>query len=92
MPRVDVIGCDVNEEDSKIEELFNKHNFSRLIIYDETIDHCRDFTPKRLCNLSSEKAKVRTGKDISILTIVKEVIDAKPLNEFIWKSCFNNAT
>ena len=39
MPRVDVVACDVNEEDSKIDELFSTHNFSRLIVYDDTIDN-----------------------------------------------------
>lgn len=78
MPRVDVIGCDVNEEDSRIEELFNRHNFSRLIIYDDTIDHVVGILHEKDFNRYL-KAKVRTGKDTSILTIVKEVIYVPPV-------------
>lgn len=78
MPRVDVIGCDVNEDESKIEELFNRHNFSRLIIYDDTIDHVVGILHEKDFNRYL-KAKVRTGKATSILTIIKEVIFVPPV-------------
>ncbi|WP_208559655.1 HlyC/CorC family transporter [Marinilactibacillus kalidii] len=78
MPRVDVVGCDVNEDDSKIEELFSNHNFSRLIMYEDTIDHVVGILHEKDFNRYL-KAKERTGKETSILTIIKEVIFVPPV-------------
>ncbi|WP_225744120.1 HlyC/CorC family transporter [Marinilactibacillus sp. Marseille-P9653] len=78
MPRVDVVGCDVNEDDRKIEELFSTHNFSRLIMYDDTIDHVVGILHEKDFNRYL-KAKERTGKATSILTIIKEVIFVPPV-------------
>lgn len=77
-PRVDVVGCDVNEADFKIEELFSRHNFSRLIVYEDTIDHVVGVLHEKDFNRYL-KVKVRTGRDVSIMTIVKEVIFVPPV-------------
>ncbi|MEC6748979.1 hemolysin family protein [Marinilactibacillus sp. XAAS-LB27] len=77
-PRVDVVGCDMNEKDSKIEELFSRHNFSRLIVYDDTIDHVVGVLHEKEFNRYL-KVKVRTGREASIMTIVKEVIFVPPV-------------
>lgn len=78
MPRVDVVACDVNEEDSKIDELFSTHNFSRLIVYDDTIDNIVGILHEKDFNRYL-KTKQRTGKEASILTIIKEVIFVPPV-------------
>lgn len=78
MPRVDVVACDVNEGDSKIDELFSTHNFSRLIVYDDTIDNIVGILHEKDFNRYL-KTKQRTGKATSILTIIKEVIFVPPV-------------
>lgn len=77
-PRVDIIGCDIEEEDDKIEELFYTHNFSRLIVYDDTVDHVVGVLHEKDFNRYL-KAKQRTGRDTSLLTVVKDVIFVPPI-------------
>lgn len=77
-PRVDVVGVSMDEKDETIEELFYTYNFSRLIIFDDTIDqvigvlHEKDFNRYL-------KAKQRSGQEKSLLTVVKEVIFVPPI-------------
>lgn len=77
-PRVDVVGCEVDEADEKIEELFYSHNFSRLVVYDDTVDHVVGVLHEKDFNRYL-KAKQRTGRDTSLLTVVKEVIFVPPI-------------
>ncbi|GEN49917.1 HlyC/CorC family transporter [Alkalibacterium pelagium] len=78
MPRVDVIGCELDTPDEEIEDLFMTHNYSRLIVYDDTIDdvigvlHEKDFNRYL-------KAKKQAGRNPSLLTVVKEVIFVPPV-------------
>lgn len=78
MPRVDVVGCDLDATDKEIEELFLTHNYSRLVIYDDTIDdvvgvlHEKDFNRYL-------RAKKETGKNPSFITVIKEVIFVPPV-------------
>lgn len=78
MPRVDVVGCELDSTDEEIEDLFMTHNYSRLIIYDDTIDdvigvlHEKDFNRYL-------KAKRMDGKTPSLLAIVKEVLFVPPI-------------
>ncbi|MCC5889566.1 MAG: HlyC/CorC family transporter [Alkalibacterium sp.] len=78
MPRVDVVGCELDSTDEEIEELFMTHNYSRLIVYDDTIDdvigvlHEKDFNRYL-------KAKRIDGKKPSLLAIVKEVLFVPPI-------------
>jgi CBS domain containing-hemolysin-like protein len=78
MPRVDVIGCELDTPDEEIEDLFMTHNYSRLIVYDDTIDdvigvlHEKDFNRYL-------KAKKQAGRNPSLLTVVKEVIFVPPI-------------
>lgn len=77
-PRVDVIGCEVDEEDDKIEELFYSHNFSRLIVYDDTIDHVVGVLHEKDFNRYL-KAKHKNNRSASLLTVVKDVIFVPPI-------------
>ncbi len=78
MPRVDVIGCELDTPDEEIEDLFMTHNYSRLIVYDDTIDdvigvlHEKDFNRYL-------KAKKQAGRNPSLLTVVKDVIFVPPV-------------
>ena len=78
MPRVDVIGCEVDATDDEIEELFITHNYSRLIVYDDTIDHVVGVLHEKDFNRYL-RAKNETGKQLSFLTVVKEVIFVPPV-------------
>lgn len=76
-PRVDVIGADIEAPIEEFEQLFTEHNFSRLVIYEETIDnvvgvlHEKDFN--RLLRRSQKKNVVP-----SVSSIVKKVIFVPP--------------
>lgn len=76
-PRVDVIGADIEDPIEEFEQLFTEHNFSRLVIYEETIDnvvgvlHEKDFN--RLLRRSQKKNVVP-----SVSSIVKKVIFVPP--------------
>lgn len=78
MPRVDVVGCDIEATDEEIEKLFLTHNYSRLVVYDDTIDdvvgvlHEKDFNRYL-------RAKKQTGRNLSFLTVIKEVIFVPPV-------------
>lgn len=76
-PRVDVIGADIEDPIEEFEQLFTEHNFSRLVIYEETIDnvvgvlHEKEFN--RLLRRSQKKNVVP-----SVSSIVKKVIFVPP--------------
>lgn len=78
MPRVDVVGCEVDTPDDEIEELFMTHNFSRLIIYDDTIDNVIGVLHEKDFNRYL-KAKLQPERNPSILTVVKEVLFVPPV-------------
>ncbi|OJF92656.1 HlyC/CorC family transporter [Alkalibacterium sp. 20] len=77
-PRVDVVSCEIDVTDEEIEELFTEHNYSRLIVYDESIDnvvgvlHEKDFNRYLRKNRTAEQA-------ISIVSAVKDVIFVPPV-------------
>lgn len=78
MPRVDVVGCEHDTPDDEIENLFMTHNFSRLIIYDDTIDNVIGVLHEKDFNRYL-KAKQKPGKNLSLLTVVKEVLFVPPV-------------
>ena len=78
MPRVDVVGCDLDTSDEEIEELFMTHNYSRLIVYDDTIDNIIGVLHEKDFNRYL-KAKKQAGRNLSLLTVVKDVIFVPPV-------------
>jgi CBS domain containing-hemolysin-like protein len=76
-PRVDIVGFSINENDDAIENLFETHNFSRLIVYENSIDqiigelHEKDFNRYL-------KTKKQTNRKLSPLTVVKDIIYVPP--------------
>ncbi|GEK90883.1 HlyC/CorC family transporter [Alkalibacterium kapii] len=77
-PRVDVVSFELDSTDQEIEELFMKHNYSRLIVYDESIDnvlgvlHEKDFNRYLRSKQSENSAKY-------LLSVVKDVIFVPPV-------------
>lgn len=74
VPRVDIVGIDLaNDSDKDIEELFDESGYSRLIVYEKTIDkvlgiiHEKDF-------YRYMRGKRQHNKHLSIESIVSEVI------------------
>ena len=76
-PRVDVISADINDTIEKIESLFTSYNYSRIIIYEDSIDdvigvlHEKDFN--RLL-----RRQQKTNQPANISAIIKEVIFVPP--------------
>lgn len=72
-PRVDVVGTDINSDLDAIEELFLKEGYSRIVLFDNSIDtvvgvlHQKDF-------YAYLKNKQLYPNNIGIETLVKEVI------------------
>lgn len=72
-PRIDVIGVDIEDTDEEIEAVFDEYNFSRLIVYEKTIDkvlgiiHEKDF-------YRYMRAKRLDGEDIEIENIISDVL------------------
>lgn len=73
IPRVDVISVDVDDTDEEIEAVFDEYSYSRVIVYEETIDkilgiiHEKDFTRYL-------KKKNRQGIADDIRTIISDLL------------------
>lgn len=78
-PRVDVVGVDIEDSDDKIEDTFDQSPFSRLIVYDESVDnvvgvlHQKDFHRYL-------RAKQRNQLRVqSVINLVSEVLYVPPV-------------
>lgn len=73
IPRVDVIAVDVEDTDQDIIELFDEHGYSRLPVYEDTIDkvvgliHEKDF-------FRYLRDKRENNSNLNIRSIVKDVL------------------
>lgn len=78
-PRVDVVGVDIEDSDDKIETTFDQHPFSRLIVYDESVDnvvgvlHQKDFH-RYLRAKHHNQLRVQ-----SVINLVSEVLYVPPV-------------
>lgn len=78
-PRVDVVGVDIEDTDDEIEETFDQNSFSRLIVYDESVDnvvgvlHQKDF--HRYLR-AKERGQLRVP---SVVNLVSEVLFVPPV-------------
>ncbi|SFB91180.1 Hemolysin, contains CBS domains [Alkalibacterium subtropicum] len=77
-PRVDVVSAELDSTDAEIEEIFMNHNFSRLIIYDESIDNVVGVLHEKDFNRYL-RAKQTKQKPVSLLSVVKDVIFVPPV-------------
>ena len=73
IPRVDVIAVDLEDSDQDIIELFDEHGYSRLPVYEDTIDkvvgliHEKDF-------FRYLRDKRDNNSDLSIKSIIKDIL------------------
>jgi len=71
-PRVDVVGIDIEDSDEVIERVFERNPFSRLIVYDDSVDdvvgilHEKDF---------HRYLKAKSKKQLKVSTIVNLLSD-----------------
>lgn len=78
-PRVDVVGVDIEASDDTIEETFDQNTFSRLIVYDESVDnvvgvlHQKDF--HRYLR-AKQRGQLRVQ---SVINLVSEVLYVPPV-------------
>lgn len=73
IPRVDIIGVEVDATDEEIEDIFDEYSYSRIIVYEDTVDkvlgiiHEKDFhrylRKKRLIN-----------EDLKINSIISDIL------------------
>ncbi|MDN6639422.1 MAG: hemolysin family protein [Tetragenococcus sp.] len=77
-PRVDVMGIDIEESDEKIEQVFEQNVYSRLIVYEETIDNVIGVLHEKNFH---RYLRVKTRKDSKVPTIeslLSEVLFVPP--------------
>lgn len=73
IPRVDVVSIEIGDDDEYIEKIFDEYSYSRLVVYEETIDrilgivHEKDFTRYL-------KKKNRYGIKDDIRTIISDIL------------------
>ncbi|TKW70406.1 MAG: HlyC/CorC family transporter, partial [Bradyrhizobium icense] len=78
-PRIDVVGAEIDDPDEKIEDIFEHSPFSRLVIYEETVDnvigvlHEKDF--HRYLKAKSQQKVHAT----SIVSLLSEVLFVPPV-------------
>lgn len=77
-PRVDVVSCELDATDEEIQEMFMNHNYSRLIVYDESIDNVVGVLHEKDFNRYL-RTKENVDKTVSLLSVVKDVIFVPPI-------------
>ncbi|MER2063534.1 MAG: hemolysin family protein [Alkalibacterium sp.] len=77
-PRVDVVSAELDSSDQEIEGLFMNHNYSRLIIYDESIDNVVGVLHEKDFNRYL-RAKETKQSSATLLSVVKDVIFVPPV-------------
>lgn len=76
-PRVDVIGADIDDPIEEMEELFTQYNYSRIIIYQDTIDSIIGVLHEKDFNRLLRRAQKR-NQEPNLSSIIKDVIFVPP--------------
>lgn len=73
IPRVDIIGVEINDTDEEIEEVFDEYSYSRLIVYEETVDKVLGIILER--DFHKYLRRKRKGEsDLTINSIISEIL------------------
>ena len=77
-PRVDVVGVDLQDTQEEVQAIFDEHGYSRILLYEDSIDEVRGVLHERDFNrYTRKKAK---GEEVgSLLDSMKEVIHIPPM-------------
>lgn len=79
IPRVDIIGFDVNTAtDDEIESLYDNHPYSRLIVYDDEIDNVVGMIHIRNFHRYLRAKQIHGNTQLNIKSIIQEVIFVPP--------------
>jgi len=71
VPRVDVVGVDIDSSDEEIQQVFDSHSYSRLLVYDDSIDNVKGvLLEKKFVKYLRRKA-INPDKNISIADYLK---------------------
>lgn len=77
-PRVDVVAADIDDSDQEIQELFYEHNYSRILMYDDSIDNIYGVLHEKDFNRYLRK-KSEFNPTIKVTEGIKEVIFIPPV-------------
>ncbi|UJF15621.1 hemolysin family protein [Jeotgalibaca sp. MA1X17-3] len=72
-PRVDVVAADLHDTDEEIQETFDEHGYSRILLYDDSIDEVRGVLHERDFNRYMRR-KAKGEAELSPTESMKEVI------------------
>ena len=76
-PRVDVIGADIEDSVEEIEGLFTQYNYSRIVMYEDTVDNALGVLHEKDFNRLLRKSQKENRKP-SLPSIIKNVIFVPP--------------
>lgn len=72
-PRVDVIAADIQDSDEEIQKIFDDHAYSRILLYEDTIDKVQGVLHERDFNYYMRR-KTKSEQGLSLADLMKEVI------------------
>ncbi|MCA9766244.1 MAG: HlyC/CorC family transporter [Carnobacterium sp.] len=72
-PRVDVVAADLQDSDEEIQKIFDENVYSRILLYDDSIDEVRGVLHERDFNYYIRR-KAKGEKTLSLTEMMKEVL------------------
>ncbi|MFM1565178.1 HlyC/CorC family transporter [Helcococcus ovis] len=73
IPRVDIIGVEINDTDEEIEKIFDEYLYSRLIVYEETVDKVLGIILERDFHKYLRR-KQKGEPDLTINSIISDIL------------------
>lgn len=73
IPRVDIIGVEINDTDEEIEKIFDEYSYSRLIVYEETVDKVLGIILERDFHKYLRR-KQKGEPDLTINSIISDIL------------------
>ena len=73
VPRVDVVAIEIDDTDEKIEEVFDEHQYSRVLVYEDTVDKVIGMIRERDFHRYLREKKAR-GHNNTISSIISDVL------------------
>lgn len=79
VPRVDVVGIDIDSSDEEIQQVFDSHSYSRLLVYDETIDNVKGVLLEKKFVKYLRRKGINPDKNITINDYLNETLFVPPI-------------
>ncbi|MGO2852704.1 MAG: CNNM domain-containing protein, partial [Tetragenococcus koreensis] len=77
-PRVDVVGINIEDSDEKIEHVFGQNTYSRLIVYEETVDNVVGVLHEKNFHRYLRAKEENRSKVSTIESLLSEVLSVPP--------------